>query len=107
MQIGRGGVEAGFDAQRASGFLGLNQALAQFVFADKFGEAFFQIVQLLVDGHYIHGKAGQLYLTEMIAPYWLLSPFSRTNTGTWPRTVAGSRTLICVSATVKPGDGPA
>ena len=34
MEIGSGGIEPGFDAQRAAGFFGLNQALAQFFFAN-------------------------------------------------------------------------
>jgi hypothetical protein len=37
MQVGRGGIEAGLDAQRCA-FLG--NAFAQILFADQFGKAF-------------------------------------------------------------------
>jgi hypothetical protein len=52
MQVGRGGVEACFDAQGNACFLGLNQAFAQFLLPNQFREAFLQVRELFVDRHY-------------------------------------------------------
>ena len=49
VQVGRGGVEAGLDAQRRAGLCGLDQALAQILFADDFRHAFLEICELFVD----------------------------------------------------------
>ena len=51
VQIGRRGIEARFHAQRTAGLFGLDQALAQVLFADQVGQAFLQVRQLFVDGH--------------------------------------------------------
>ena len=51
VQIGRGRVEAGLDAQFAAGFGGLDQAFAQVFFADDLRHAFAQVGELFVDGH--------------------------------------------------------
>ena len=51
VQVGRGGVEAGLDAQRASGFAALFQALAQIAHADDLRRALLEQVHLFVYGH--------------------------------------------------------
>jgi hypothetical protein len=43
VQVGRGGVEAGFHAQRAAGLRRLHQAFAQVFFANDLGQTFLQI----------------------------------------------------------------
>ena len=50
---------------------------------------------------------GLRHLTESVAPNWVPKPLARTNTGSWPAAAEGRRMLICVSAAVEPGDGPA
>ena len=50
MQIGRSGIEACFDAQRPVLCCGDGKSFTQILFANQFGEALFQIRQLLVDG---------------------------------------------------------
>ena len=57
MQIGRGGVEAGLHAQRPAF---LRDPLAQILFADQFGEAFFQIGYLFVESsaHFSYCRSG-------------------------------------------------
>jgi acetyl esterase/lipase len=54
MQIGRRGIEAGFHAQRASGFPGFLEARAEVFFTDQLGESFFQVFELLRDRDRIH-----------------------------------------------------
>jgi hypothetical protein len=44
MEVGRGGVEAGFDAEGAAGFAALFEALAQVADADDFCCAFLEQV---------------------------------------------------------------
>jgi hypothetical protein len=50
VQVGRGGVKAGFDAQRASGFAALFEALAQVGDADNLRRALLEQVHLFVYG---------------------------------------------------------
>jgi hypothetical protein len=49
MQIGRGGIKAGFDAQGTAGGAGLFQARAQVVQPDNLSRAFLEIFQLLLN----------------------------------------------------------
>ena len=49
VQIGRGGIEPGFDAERNAGLARFFQPLAEIGDADDFGRALLQQVQLLVD----------------------------------------------------------
>ena len=53
VQVRRGGVETGFDAQFAACFGGLYEAFAQILFADNLRHAFAQVGQLFVDGHWL------------------------------------------------------
>ena len=50
VEVGRGGVKAGFDAQRASGLAALFKALAQVGDANDFSCAFLEQIQLFVYG---------------------------------------------------------
>ena len=50
MQVGRGGIETGLNAQRPAGLGRLRQAFAQVLFANDLRETFLQVSQLLVDG---------------------------------------------------------
>jgi len=50
VKIGGGGVESGFDAERAAGFERVFETLAEVVDADDFGGAFLEQVELLGDG---------------------------------------------------------
>ena len=50
VEIGSGGIESGFDAERAAGFERVREALAEVADADDFGGAFLEQVELLVDG---------------------------------------------------------
>ena len=50
VQVGRGGVEAGFHAQRAAGFAAVFQALAQVADADDLRRALLEQVHLFVYG---------------------------------------------------------
>ena len=49
VQVGRGGIKAGFHPQRTVVLQGGGQALAQIFFANQFGEALFQVRQLLLN----------------------------------------------------------
>jgi hypothetical protein len=49
MEIGSGGIEADFDAQGAAFAAGLDEPLAEILFADQFGEAFLYVGDLLVN----------------------------------------------------------
>ena len=60
VKIGSGGVEAGLDTHRASGFFGLGQARAQLFLADEFRQSFPEVLQLFVDGHVTSIKAGDV-----------------------------------------------
>jgi len=51
MKVGRGGVEAGFDAQ----LFAAGEALDELFFGDEFGEAFFEVSELI--RHFIQSKA--------------------------------------------------
>ena len=48
VQVGGGGVEAGFDAQGAAGFAAVFKALAEVADADDFGGAFLEQIHLFV-----------------------------------------------------------
>ena len=48
VQVGRGGVEAGFDAQRAAGFAAVFKALAEVADADNLRRALLEQVHLFV-----------------------------------------------------------
>ena len=50
VQVGRGGVESGFDAEGAAGFAAVFEALAQVGDADDFGGALLKEVHLFVYG---------------------------------------------------------
>jgi hypothetical protein len=50
VQVGRGGVEADFDAQRAGGFAALFKALAQVGDADNLRRALLEQIKLFVYG---------------------------------------------------------
>ena len=50
VQVGRGGIESGFDAHGLAGGERLLEALAQVALANDFGRALAQVGQLLVDG---------------------------------------------------------
>ena len=50
VQVGRGGVEAGLDAQRATGFAALFKALAKVADADDLRRALLEQVHLFVYG---------------------------------------------------------
>ena len=56
VQVGRGGVKAGLDAQRAAGFAALFEALAQVADADDLRCAFLEQVHLFVDRRKIGGR---------------------------------------------------
>ena len=51
VQVGRGGVEAGLDAQRPVGLGGEDQPLAQIFLANDLGHALAEVSKLFVDGH--------------------------------------------------------
>ena len=57
VQVRRGGVKAGLDAQLAAGLFGLDQALAQVFFADDLRHAFAQVCDLLVECHSVNCNA--------------------------------------------------
>ena len=50
VQVGRSGIEPGFDAQRAARFARLFQAVLQVFFPDDLGEALLQIRELFSNG---------------------------------------------------------
>jgi hypothetical protein len=50
MEVGRGGVKAGFHAQGASGFAAVFQALSQVAGANDFRSALLEQVHLFIDG---------------------------------------------------------
>ena len=56
VQVRRGGVEAGLDAKLAARFGGLDEALAQVLFADDLRHAFPQVGELFVNGHWAEGS---------------------------------------------------
>ena len=57
VQVGRGGIESGLDAQRLAGLAGVFQALAQIRFANDLGSALLDVVELLVNGTEVrHGR---------------------------------------------------
>ena len=49
VQVGRGGIEAGLDAQRLAGLQRLFEALAQIALTNDFDRTFAQVGQLLVN----------------------------------------------------------
>ena len=51
VEVGRGGVEAGFDAEGAALLGGVDQPLAEVFFADDLRHALAQVRELFVDGH--------------------------------------------------------
>src|SRR5262249_15549524 len=57
VQIGRGRVEAGLDAQRPAGFRRLHQALAQIGFANDLRHSFAEVCELFVDRHSFKSSA--------------------------------------------------
>ena len=50
VQVGRGGIEAGFHPQRAAGLGRLHQAFAQIFFANDLRQTLLQVGHLFVDG---------------------------------------------------------
>jgi L-alanine-DL-glutamate epimerase-like enolase superfamily enzyme len=54
VNVGRGGIEAGLDAERSAGLGGFGQALAQLLLADDLRETFLQVVELLLEGKHSH-----------------------------------------------------
>ena len=50
VQVGRGGIKAGFDAQRLAALEGFFEALAQIALTNDFDRTFAQVGQLLGDG---------------------------------------------------------
>jgi hypothetical protein len=62
MEVGRGGIETGFDAQRTALLRTEGKALLQVLLADDFGKAFAEIYELFVDSYgqflILPGQAG-------------------------------------------------